>query len=166
MISQTSGNKEVNNLNFENKIASSNNYADKIILANKGEAAYIPGMDLDDDGIITLSEFNKYCEENSVSDSDKLKLLSIMQGTKDSEVITKSEDEKQKQKHGIYAVKGDKKYVKEMDENNDSKITNEEYLKYCQNRISQESKTKYDKISAAYSPDYEQKEEISVDVEI
>ena len=81
MISGASGNKEANQLNpIQNN--SSQNYAKKIVLASKGESGYSPIFDVDNNGIITLDEFNKYCEENGVKEEDKLKLMMSMQSSK------------------------------------------------------------------------------------
>ena len=52
-----------------------------------------------------------------------------MQNSKVKEKIFKKDDEKDSR---IYARKGDEKYVEEMDENKDSIVTYNEYIKYCQ----------------------------------
>ncbi|MBQ7287079.1 MAG: hypothetical protein IJW73_04885 [Candidatus Gastranaerophilales bacterium] len=128
MILHTSRNEEVNQLNcFENN--NSQSYAKKIVLASKGETGYSPNFDVDENGIITLDEFNKYCEENNVNEKDKLKLMLSMQNSKVKDKIFKEDDKKDSR---IYARKGDEKYVEEMDENKDSIVTYNEYIKYCQ----------------------------------
>lgn len=128
MISSTSGNKEANQLNaIQNN--NSQNYAKKIVLASKGESGYSPIFDVDNNGIITLDEFNKYCEENGIGEEDKLKLMMCMQTSKSREAFLKKEKEDDGR---IYSRKGDEKYVEEMDEDKNSIVTYEEYIKYCQ----------------------------------
>lgn len=121
-------------------------YAKKIVLASKGEAGYNIHMDLDKDGIITLAEFNEYCEENSVDEQAKQRLLEVMQMAKlssdiNEKTIKKQEKEVQEtQKEpeidsdSIYARRGDDKYDERMDENKDSKVTYKEYMDYCEKR--------------------------------
>lgn len=114
-------------------------YAKKIVLANKGEMGYFAQMDLNRDGIITLDEFNQYCEENSIGDEEKQKLFEIMQMGKTIDAlkkeINKSNEENDEtqafEDKSIYAKKGDDKYDEKMDENKDSKITYKEYMDYC-----------------------------------
>lgn len=129
MILPASGNKEANQINSlqgENSIS----YAKKIVLANKGEAGYSAYFDLNDDGVVTLDEFNQYCEENGISGEDRLKLMMVMQQAKVKEDLAKDDDEENDGK--IYAKRGEEKYVEEMDENKDGTITYDEYIKYCQ----------------------------------
>ncbi len=140
MILPASGNKEVNQINpIQNKDNNSIDYAKKIVLANKGESGYSPIFDLDENGIITLDEFNRYCEENGVSSEDKLQLMMTMQCAKNTQAMTEEKEENNSQ---IYARKGDEKYVEEMDENRDSVVTHYEYMKYCQDYANSNEDTK------------------------
>ncbi|MBR3605333.1 MAG: hypothetical protein IKL52_04825 [Candidatus Gastranaerophilales bacterium] len=142
MISGASGNKEANQLNpIQNN--SSQNYAKKIVLASKGESGYSPIFDVDNNGIITLDEFNKYCEENGVKEEDKLKLMMSMQSSKIKESFTEKEEDDSR----IYARKGDKKYVEEMDEDKNSIVTYDEYIKYCQKYANSNEKEEQQKES-------------------
>lgn len=130
-----------------------NSYAKKVVLASKGETGYFAQMDLDEDGILTLEEFSQYCEENGVSEEDKIKLLQTMNAAKIASEMAEKMDEKRTQEKeaenkkeveddkNIYARKGDKKYDEKMDENKDSKVTYSEYLKYCEKRMSENPKT-------------------------
>lgn len=165
MIFETSGNKEVNNSDFF-KNNNTQDYSRKIVLANKGEMGYIPGIDLDNNGIITLDEFNKYCEENELSQDDKLKLMSVMQAAKTSQALS---DDKEEEDKRIYARKGDKKYVEKMDENKDSKVTYEEYMKYCAKYASENKETQKEpqdgQLREAIRA-YSQKEETDADIKI
>lgn len=137
MISPASRNEEANQ---QNSLQNTQNYAKKIVLANKGETGYMPAFDLDQNGIITLDEFNKYCEEKGVSEEDKLKLMLAMQSAKMNQELAKKDGEEKDDKR-IYARKGEEKYAEEMDENQDSIITYNEYIKYCQEYAnSQENK--------------------------
>ncbi len=152
MILPASGNKEVNQINpIQNQNNNSSDYAKKIVLANKGESGYSPIFDLDSNGIITLDEFNRYCEENGVSDEDKLKLMMTMQCAKNTQVMTGKKEEDNPQ---IYARKGDEKYVEEMDENRDSVVTHYEYIKYCQDYANSKEEIK-EKTKDA-KPEYKQ----------
>lgn len=148
MLQGITDNSKSNNANiFQNlnpvSSQNDNNYAKKIVLANKGEAGYFPQMDLNDDGIITLDEFNQYCEENSIADGDKQKLFQIMQMAKTINKLQEESEKQQEEKEdtakettgfkvdSIYARKGDEKYNEKMDENKDFKITYKEYMDYC-----------------------------------
>lgn len=129
MIYSASGNKEANQI-APVQNSNSQNYAKKIVLASKGESGYSPIFDMDENGIITLDEFNKYCEENGISEDDKLKLMTSMQASKAKDAFLKEEDNKEENKR-IYARRGEEKYVEQMDENKDSIVTYDEYIKYC-----------------------------------
>ena len=142
--SQFSSNNLTNNLSANaKKVAATNtnkgSAASNIILAKKGQAGYMKEMDSDNDGQVSLEEFNKYCEENEIEGKSKLMLMTSMQVAKStaelveeveakkaekSENDTKSDDEK------IYAQKGDEKYTNAMDANSNGVITYEEYLDY------------------------------------
>jgi len=144
-----------------------------IVIANKGDSCYMQNMDLDDDGIITLDEFNKYCDENSISQEEKMKLFQIIMSAKKAETTSndKVNNEEVYIQDRIYAKKGEQKYNEQMDKNKDFKITYEEYLKYANENHKEETIAK-EKISE--NPDikkaleaYNQKEtdepEIKVD---
>ena len=141
MISSASWNKEANQANSLQDGAQ--NYAKKIVLANKGETGYMSAFDLDQNGIITLDEFNKYCEENGVGEEDKLKLMLNMQSAKIKQKLAKQEEEKDDKR--IYAKKGEEKYVEEMDENKDSIVTYDEYIKYCEEYANSKAEKKDEK---------------------
>lgn len=154
---KTSNNKlESNKLEQKNE----NNIASKIIITKKGQAGYMPQMDLDDDGQISLEEFNKYCEENGISEKEKVALLTVMNyGKRDAKVAEESEDaskeingEEEKETENdeenemnVYARKGDEKYNKKMDENENGVVTYAEYMKYLRDRgeKSEESDSDY-----------------------
>ncbi len=143
---KTSNNKlESNKLNQKDE----NNIASKIIITKKGQAGYMPQMDLDDDGQISLEEFNKYCEENGISEKEKVALLTVMNyGKRDAKVAEESEDvskeinaEEEKETENdeenemnVYARKGDEKYNEKMDENENGVVTYAEYMKYLRDR--------------------------------
>lgn len=154
---KTSNNKlESNKLEQKNE----NNIASKIIITKKGQAGYMPQMDLDDDGQISLEEFNKYCEENGISEKEKVALLTVMNyGKRDAKVAEESEDaskeingEEEKETENdeenemnVYARKGDEKYNEKMDENENGVVTYAEYMKYLRDRgeKSEESDSDY-----------------------
>ena len=164
MISKIQGSNQESNLKAFEKNNSNFNHAKKIILANKGETGYMPAFDIDNDGIITLDEFNQYCSENGISEEEKLKLISLMANSKVSEKLSKNDDKKENER--IYA-----KNVEEMDENKNSIITYEEYIEYCKKRTNQETdkngsiSLKFKEAIKAYSKK-EQNQEIVVDKEI
>lgn len=169
MISKIQGSNQESNLKAFEKNNSNFNHAKKIILANKGETGYMPAFDIDNDGIITLDEFNQYCSENGISEEEKLKLISLMTNSKVSEKLSKNDDKKENER--IYARKGEEKYVEEMDENKNSIITYEEYIEYCKKRTNQETdknesiSLKFKEAIKAYSKK-EQNQEIIIDKEI
>lgn len=154
---KTSNNKlESNKLNQKD----GNNIASKIVITKKGQAGYMPQMDLDDDGQISLEEFNKYCEENGISEKEKVALLTVMNyGKRDAKVAEESEDaskeingEEEKETENdeenemnVYARKGDEKYNEKMDENENGVVTYAEYMKYLRDRgeKSEESDSDY-----------------------
>lgn len=143
---KTSNNKlESNKLNQKD----GNNIASKIVITKKGQAGYMPQMDLDDDGQISLEEFNKYCEENGISEKEKVALLTAMNYGKRDEKVTEESEEASKEINGeegkdtendeenemnVYARKGDEKYNEKMDENENGIVTYAEYMKYLNDR--------------------------------
>lgn len=144
-ISSTQGRYGADILNDSKNALKTNDFSKKIIVANKGESGYLPGMDIDYDGIVTLDEFNQYCEEKGIDGKEKTKLfLTIMLKGNDEKIV---ENEQGKENDNIYAKKGDKKYNEKMDENKDSIITHDEYLKYCQkNKEATEEKETTEKV--------------------
>lgn len=149
-------NSKINKNNLSaNAPKSDADYTKKIVLASKGEAGYNIHMDSDQDGIVTLAEFNEYCEENSIDEEAKQRLLEVMQMAKiSSEINDKTLKEENKtdkaddketletDSDSIYARRGDDKYDERMDENKDSKVTYKEYLDYCQKRANEKGETK------------------------
>lgn len=130
-----SENNSSNKLN--NKAENNQSPASKIVLAKKGSPAYMKQFDTDNDGEITLEEFNKYCEENDISDNDKIKILQVMQlsnsNSKTLNANLKKDDESGKiDEKMVYAKKGDDKYNEEMDTNKNGVITYAEYIQYVQ----------------------------------
>lgn len=118
-----------------------NDPASKIILAKKGQVGYMQAMDTDNDGQISLAELNAYCEENGVSEKEKLALITAMQSSKLNKQIVKENvddqkvnDDKKEQEtaedKNAYATKGDDKYNEEMDYNKNGVVSYAEYLKY------------------------------------
>lgn len=119
-------------------------YASKITLVKKGQAGYMKAMDTDNDGKITLEEFNEYCKENGLSEQDKMKLLTCMQVSTMNDKIQKDaekakedteKDEEKSSKNdekSVYAKKGDDKYNEEMDLNKNDVVTYAEYIQYLQ----------------------------------
>lgn len=118
------------NKDFQGKLSNLKNESVKgISLAKKGDASYIPNMDIDSDGEITMDEFNQYCDENGVGIKERVRLMTLMQSVK--MVSENNEKAKEKSKESeIYAKLGDEKYEAKMDYDKDGKITKAEYNKY------------------------------------
>lgn len=125
--------------NFSSNLQKNNNSspASKIIVVKKGEVGFMEQMDLDDNGEISLEEFNTYCAENGVSEKDKIALLTAIQNAKQNSKIAdeikkdKKDETKENSSNGaIYAKKGDEKYDEKMDTNQDDKVSYSEYFEY------------------------------------
>lgn len=137
----------------DSAVEQNTNAAKNIILVKKGSTGYMTDIDFDENGDITLEELNKYCEENGVSEKDKIAMLTTIELSKikenliennirQSEILEqfKKEHEEEEQKSetneendekSVYAKKGEDKYNEVMDNNRDGLITYIEYVKYC-----------------------------------
>ncbi len=141
-----------------------------IVVVKKGSTGYMSDVDFDDDGTITLEEFNKYCEENGVSEKDKMALMTTMEFSKVKEnLINKnvnktaeqdSQAENSEDKKSVYAKKGDKEYNEVMDTNNDGTVTYAEYVSYCSEQAGYENKNSSKK-ELQYSKSENSKSEIT-----
>lgn len=126
--------------------SSSSKVGSQTILAKKGQAGYLKEMDLDEDGKISLEEFNEYCETNGIGAKEKLALVSAMlaanSNSKIAKETTKQDEAENKsnssEDNAVYAKEGDEKYDEAMDENSNGVVTYAEYLKY----INEKDKTK------------------------
>ena len=173
--------KDLNSFGINNKNVKDYKPASDIAIAKKGDSGYIKQMDLDDDGVISLEEFNKYCEENGVSEEEKVKLLQMMNTSKaNSKLVAKvAENKKSKEQENkseviedksIYARKGDDNYNEAMDTNKNDVVTYQEYMEYC-NKHSEKKEndnTQETKETQAYfqNEHYEDEPEIAVDTEV
>lgn len=127
-------NSQVMKTSFSPTVTANTN-AKGAVYAEKGQPMYQKDMDKDGDGVITLEEFNTYCDENDISYSQRKQMLeNRLNYQLSTELINvSSEISKIKPKEeNIYAKEGDEKYDEEIDENNDGKITYDEYIKYCE----------------------------------
>ena len=139
-LSGITGNMDITdfkNNKLNNKACNSQSPASKIVLAKKGSPSYMKQFDADNDGQITLEEFNEYCEKNGINDKDKIKLLQIMQlSNSNSKTVNanlkKDEKSDELDEQMVYAKKGDDKYNEEMDTNKNGVITYAEYIRYMQ----------------------------------
>lgn len=113
------------------------------VYAEKGQPMYQKDMDKDEDGIITLQEFNDYCDENDISYAQRKQMLEnrlqYQLNTEHAEVSTKIREIKPKTEK-VYAEEGDKQYDEEMDSDGDGKVTYEEYMSYCDEQAKSEQK--------------------------
>ena len=132
-ISGTQGRYGADILDNAKNSKKANDLSKKIVVANKGETGYLHEMDIDYNGIVTLDEFNQYCEEKGVDGKEKMKLFQtiMLKSTDEKSAEKNKETSETKEKSNIYAQKGEDKYIEEMDINKDSVITYDEYLKYC-----------------------------------
>lgn len=130
-----------NNIQNQNKTKiDKNNPASKIILVKKGQVGYMQAMDTDNDGQVSLAELNAYCEENGVSEKEKLAFITAMQSSKLNSKLVKENiktDDNEETKEtetaedkNVYAKKGDDKYNEKMDYNKNGVVSYAEYLKY------------------------------------
>lgn len=105
------------------------------IYAEEGEPIYKKDMDLDEDGVVTLEEFNDYCDENNISYAERKQMLQNRleyqlqrDRAKASENIRKIKSEVDV----VYAKEDEENYDEEIDTNEDGKITYQEYIEYCE----------------------------------
>jgi len=111
------------------------------VYAEKGQPMYQKDMDKDEDGVITLQEFNDYCDENDISYAQRKQMLEnrlqYQLNTEHAEASAKIREIKS-ESEAVYAEKDDEQYDEAMDENSDGKITYEEYMKYCEEHADDE----------------------------
>lgn len=115
--------------------SSFNSKAKGAVYAEKGQPMYQKDMDKDEDGIITLQEFNDYCDENDISYAQRKQMLEnrlqYQLNTEHAEASAKIREIKPETEE-VYAEEGEECYDEAMDEDGDGKVTYEEYLKYCE----------------------------------
>ena len=134
-------------LQLNNNLAK-NNSSENQILAKRGDAGYIKAMDLDNDGSISMDEFNQYCEDNKISGDARIKLLMVMNVANTSEILNDKQAEIRKQKEE--KTKEDEENSKsEADEESktfDKNIANKpSYEEYVENlkKFKEEKVSKY-----------------------
>lgn len=127
-------NSQVMNTSFSPTVTANTNVKGAVY-AEEGQPMYQKDMDKDEDGVITLEEFNTYCDENDISYSQRKQMLenrlNYQMSTEFVNVSTEISKIKPKEED-IYAIEGDEKYDEEIDENGDGKITYDKYIKYCE----------------------------------
>ena len=92
-------------------------------------------MDADEDGVITMEEFIKYCKDNGISPSEQAQMLQNrldLQLHKDRARVSAEIKEIKSEGDAIYAKEGEDNYEEEIDANKDGKITYDEYMRYCE----------------------------------
>ena len=94
MLSNISSNNmpEVNSIS-----ANQSNKSGNVVLARKNDPGYMKSMDYDNDGVITMEDFNQYCEKNSIDGNGRLRLLTIILLSKTTSEIKKEIQEKNPQ---------------------------------------------------------------------
>ena len=103
--------------------------------AEKGDPTYQKEMDADEDGVITMEEFIKYCKDNGISPSEQAQMLQNrldLQLHKDRARVSAEIKEIKSEGDAIYAKEGEDNYEEEIDANKDGKITYDEYMRYCE----------------------------------
>lgn len=134
-----------------NAISSQNrSIGNQTILAKRGQAGYLKEMDLDEDGKISLEEFNEYCENNGISSKDKITMVTAMLAANTNSKLAKDTIKNKEDKNdnnndnAVYAKEGDDKYDEAMDENSNGIVTYTEYLKYINQKDKNEDRNKED----------------------
>lgn len=125
------------NTNYAARLNNSNQVAGSKtgIYAEKGDPIYQKDMDADEDGVITFEEFKQYCLDNDLKPAQIQQMLEnrlkfqIYNETKRASSEIK---EIKSDSDAVYAKEGDDNYEKEMDANDDGKVTYDEYLRYCE----------------------------------
>ena len=159
-ISGTQGRYGADILDNAKNSKKANDLSKKIVVANKGETGYLHEMDIDYNGIVTLDEFNQYCEEKGVDGKEKMKLFQtiMLKGADEKSTEQNKKSSETEEKNNIYAQKGEDKYNEDMDINKDSIVTYDEYLKYCLK--SEEQKERENKDTSTKSVSFEFKKAI------
>lgn len=122
--------------------------------AKKGEPMYQEDMDSDNDGIVSFDEFKEYCKSNNISSKDVSDMIDMRMAYRMSQYAsdTLKKADFEKLKTGsldlIYANDGDGNYDAELDINKDSKVSYNEYLRYCEQNAKMEAKNSDTKIVA------------------
>ncbi len=171
MLSNISSNNmpEVNSIS-----ANQSNKSGNVVLARKNDPGYMKSMDYDNDGVITMEDFNQYCEKNSIDGNGRLRLLTIILLSKTTSEIKKEIQEKNPQDFNDKNKETDSQFAKE---NNGEKISYQEYIEYYDKKYTQnedikkeENKNPKDikikKALDAYSTKEEEKPEIKIDGKI
>ena len=124
MLSNISSNNmpEVNSIS-----ANQSNKSGNVVLARKNDPGYMKSMDYDNDGVITMEDFNQYCEKNSIDGNGRLRLLTIILLSKTTSEIKKEIQEKNPQDFNDKNKETDSQFAKE---NNGEKISYQEYIEY------------------------------------
>lgn len=171
MLSNISSNNmpEVNSIS-----ANQSNKSGNVVLARKNDPGYMKSMDYDNDGVITMEDFNQYCEKNSIDGNGRLRLLTIILLSKTTSEIKKEIQEKNPQDFNDKNKETDSQFAKE---NNGEKISYQEYIEYYDKKYTknedikkEENKNPKDikikKALDAYSTKEEEKPEIKIDGKI
>ena len=171
MLSNISSNNmpEVNSIS-----ANQSNKSGNVVLARKNDPGYMKSMDYDNDGVITMEDFNQYCEKNSIDENGRLRLLTIILLSKTTSEIKKEIQEKNPQDFNDKNKETDSQFAKE---NNGEKISYQEYIEYYDKKYTknedikkEENKNPKDikikKALDAYSTKEEEKPEIKIDGKI
>ncbi len=75
------------------------------VYAKEGEPRYNEDMDLDGDGVVTMEEYQQYCEENNISTDEQIQNVQSM---------------------------GDSMVQKQASEREQSNISYDDYIQYCE----------------------------------
>lgn len=86
-----------------------------MVINREGDLAYLKEIDLDEDGSITMSEFNQFCDEHSISTEDRIALMKMVQSSQ-----MYKEDESETEEDETNLIKTEKE--KSDDKKDDYKI--------------------------------------------
>ena len=75
------------------------------VYAKEGEARYNEDMDYDVDGVVTMDEYQQYCEENNISTDEQIQNVQSM---------------------------GDSVIQRRTESNSDTEMSYDDYIRYCE----------------------------------
>ena len=150
-LNQNSLDSQLNSLTTLLLNSKTNNKSNNSYYSKKGEPMYQEAMDSDRDGIVSFEEFKAYCKANNISSKDIADMTEMRMAYRMSQNADNiKQREQEKMQTGsldlIYAKDGDNNYDAELDINRDSKISYNEYLRYCEQNARMDTKNSDTKI--------------------
>ena len=131
----------LNNANIQNRTNNVNDTKNQTAeYAKKGEPMYMPEMDSDEDGVVTLDEYRDYCKSKGISTKSMIKMSQMAASYR----TMKAEDEAinyisklipnigPKLKQADSNSANTNKFNISNDVNNDKNVSYKEYMEYCE----------------------------------